>query len=90
MTDHAIGNALGIAAGTLTTAALVPQVLKTWRSRSADDLSLGMLLIFSLGVALWAVYGVLVGAMPVIVSNAVTLVLSLSMLVMKVHYSASA
>lgn len=79
-------DALGALAGTLTTAAFVPQVLKTWKSRSAEDVSLAMFLIFSAGVLLWLVYGILIGATPIIVANAVTLVLALAILAMKIRY----
>lgn len=79
-------DALGALAGTLTTAAFVPQVLKTWKSRSADDVSLAMFLIFSAGVLLWLAYGFLIGATPIIVANSVTLVLALAILVMKIRY----
>jgi uncharacterized protein with PQ loop repeat len=48
---------LGLVAGALTTAAFLPQVLKTWKSRSAKDLSLGMFSLFCLGVAMWLAYG---------------------------------
>ena len=68
---------VGFAAGTLTTLAYVPQVIRTWRTRSAKDLSLGMLLALSAGVGLWLVYGVALGAWPIIIANGVTLVLAL-------------
>ena len=74
---------LGLIAGTLTTMAFLPQVLKTWKSRSAKDISLGMFLLFSAGVALWLVYGIQLGAVPIIAANAVTLLLSLAILGMK-------
>lgn len=77
---------LGLGAGTLTTVAFVPQVLKTWRSKSGDDISLGMFLLFSTGVLLWLIYGILIDALPVILANAVTLVLSLTVLVLKLRY----
>ena len=51
---------LGLVAGSFTTIAFLPQVLKTWRSRSAKDLSLGMFSFFCLGVAMWLAYGILV------------------------------
>jgi MtN3 and saliva related transmembrane protein len=79
-------NLLGMAAGTLTTVAFVPQVLKTWRSKSAGDVSYGMFLIFSSGVFLWLLYGLAIGATPIVVANAVTLVLALTMLVLKRLY----
>jgi len=77
---------LGLLAGSLTTAAFLPQVLKTWRSRSAGDISLVMFVLFSLGVLLWIVYGFRVGALPVIVANTITLLLSLSILMFKIRY----
>lgn len=74
---------LGLIAGTLTTLAFLPQVIKIWKSRSAHDISLGMFLLFSAGVALWLVYGIRLGAVPIIAANAVTLALSLAILGMK-------
>ncbi|MFI5181029.1 MAG: SemiSWEET transporter [Thermoanaerobaculia bacterium] len=70
-------NLLGYAAGSLTTLAFVPQVLRTWKTRSARDLSWGMLLIFILGVILWLAYGLAVGSWPIIVCNSLTLGLNL-------------
>jgi MtN3 and saliva related transmembrane protein len=78
-------NLLGFAAGTLTTLSFVPQVMKTWRTRRADDLSLGMLLLFLLGVTLWEIYGWSIGATPVILANGVTMVLALVMVVLKLR-----
>jgi MtN3 and saliva related transmembrane protein len=80
-----MANIIGGVAGVLTTVAFVPQVIKTWRTRRADDLSIGMLLLFTLGVALWGAYGLLVGAMPVIAANGVTLILAVAMVVMKLR-----
>ena len=74
---------IGSVAGTLTTLSFLPQVLKTYRSRSAKDISLVMFLLFSLGVFLWLLYGLSIQSMPIVVSNGITLVLSLSILVMK-------
>ena len=74
---------LGFLAGTLTTIAFVPQVLHTWRTRSAGDLSLGMLTVFTTGVALWLVYGVAIASAPVILANGVTLVLAAALVVLK-------
>lgn len=69
-------NWLGLIAGTLTTISFLPQVWHTWKTRSAKDLSLGMLSIFTLGIALWLVYGLWMQAPPLILSNMVTLVLA--------------
>lgn len=77
---------LGYLAGFLTTAAFLPQAVQIWRSRSAKDISLPTYLIFCLGVALWLVYGLLQGAAPVVAANAVTLVLALAILVMKLRF----
>ena len=77
---------IGLFAGTLTTIAFLPQLTKTWRSKSAKDVSLGMFLIFCSGVLLWLVYGVLINAVPIILANAVTLILSGAILVLKLKY----
>lgn len=77
---------IGMVAGTLTTVSFVPQALKIWKSRSATDISLGMFLLFSLGVLLWLIYGIKIAAMPVIVANAITLALSLSIILMKIVF----
>jgi MtN3 and saliva related transmembrane protein len=76
---------LGIVAGTLTTLAFVPQVLMVWRTKSAKDISLAMYLAFTSGVALWLLYGVLIGSLPLVLANGVTLVLALLILVMKLR-----
>ena len=78
---------LGLIAGALTTLAFVPQVLSTWRSRSVDDLSLGMLIIFTLGIALWLIYGLWLGALPLILANSITLVLAGMLLFFKLYFS---
>ena len=74
---------VGSVAGTLTTVAFVPQVVKTWRSRSTRDISLAMWLAFSAGVALWIVYALIAGAWPIFVANTVTLLLSATVLALK-------
>ncbi|MGB3851766.1 MAG: SemiSWEET transporter [Tunicatimonas sp.] len=77
---------LGIIAGMLTTAAFLPQVIKTWKSKSAKDLSLGMFLLFVLGVILWLVYGIFSQALPIILANAATLLLSSVLLYFKLAF----
>jgi MtN3 and saliva related transmembrane protein len=77
---------LGLVAATLTTSAFVPQVLKVWRSRSADDLSVATLLVFSVGILLWLLYGLRLGSVPLIGANAVTLALNLVILGLKRRY----
>lgn len=77
---------LGHIAGALTTGAFVPQVLHVLRTRQTRDISLATFVLFVLGVALWLVYGLQVGAWPVVVANAVTLVLALVILGAKLRY----
>ncbi|HEY0634053.1 MAG TPA: SemiSWEET transporter [Gammaproteobacteria bacterium] len=79
-------NLLGSAAGTLTTIAFVPQVLKTWRTRSGEDISTGMFLLFSSGVLLWLLYGVALDAAPIIIANTITLLLALTIILLKWRY----
>lgn len=77
---------IGYVAAALTTFAFVPQVFHTWRLRTAHGISLGMYAIFSSGVALWLIYGLLLDAWPLIIANAVTLALALSILVLKLRF----
>jgi len=77
---------IGLIAGGLTTIAFVPQVVKTYQSRSAKDLSLTMFLVFSIGIVLWLVYGIMIREWPVIIANAITLLLSLILLIFKLNF----
>ena len=79
--------ALGLIAGALTTASLVPQVLKIWKTKSAEDVSLAMFIAFCCGVALWLIYGILSGDVPIVVWNSITLALALAIVTMKVKYT---
>lgn len=76
---------VGYAAGFLTTVAFLPQAVKTWRSRSAEDLSLGMFLLFCTGIVLWLSYGLLRQQWPIIIPNALTLMLAGSILFYKLR-----
>ena len=78
---------IGYLAAMLTTISFVPQVLHTWRSRRANGTSLGMISLFSLGVALWLAYGILVHAWPVIIANGITLLLAIFLLGMKLRFA---
>lgn len=77
---------VGYSAALLTTIAFVPQAWLTWRKKKTDEISLGMYALFTTGVALWFVYGVLMAAWPIIIANGITLVLALAILVMKLMY----
>jgi MtN3 and saliva related transmembrane protein len=85
MDTATLADAIGSIAGTLTTLAFLPQVIKTWRSRSTRDISLVMFLAFCTGVVLWLIYGLMTQAWPVIIANAVTLVLAGFILAMKLR-----
>jgi MtN3 and saliva related transmembrane protein len=77
---------LGIVAGMLTTFAYLPQAIKTWKSKSANDLSWSMLIILSVGIILWLIYGFSVGDIPIILANVVTFILTCVILAMKIRY----
>lgn len=77
---------IGFVAGTLTTLSFVPQVYKAWQSKRCEDLSWGMIITFSAGVALWLAYGLLLWAAPIIIANAVTLALLIMIGILKVRY----
>ena len=76
----------GYAAATLTTLAFIPQAVRTWRTRSTEGISVGMYSIFTIGVALWLVYGALLSEWPIIIANGITLPLALYILVMKIRH----
>ena len=80
---------IGSAAGTLTTVAFIPQVVRAWKTGSVEDLSLWMLLAFTTGVGLWVVYGVVTDAVPLIITNGLTFVLAMTLLVLKLRGSKS-
>ena len=80
------GVIVGFAAGIMTTAAFVPQVIKTWRTKSTGDLSLPMFLSFFCGVFLWLLHGLYIRSTPIIAANAITLVLAGSIIYFKLRY----
>ncbi len=87
MVDHpAAVTILGLVAGTLTTLSFLPQLLKAWKSRSTHDISFGMLALFSAGLVLWIVYGVIVTDVPVIAANSLTLLFVGLILALKLRY----
>ncbi|HEY9782322.1 MAG TPA: SemiSWEET transporter [Leptolyngbyaceae cyanobacterium] len=77
---------LGLVAGALTTIAFLPQLFKTWKSKSAKDVSLETLAIFSFGVLLWLIYGIYLHALPIILANLLTLIFNLIILGLKIKY----
>lgn len=79
--------AIGLAAGAMTTCAFVPQVLQTWRSRQVRDISLAMYLVLASGVASWIVYGLFIDSLAVVAANMVTFVLVCAVLGMKLAWT---
>jgi MtN3 and saliva related transmembrane protein len=81
-----ITNIIGVMAGILTTISFLPQVVRSWRTRDLSGVSLTMYSLFVLGVALWLAYGILLGSIPIILANAVTLVLAGFVLILKLNH----
>jgi MtN3 and saliva related transmembrane protein len=77
---------IGIVAGALTTAAFLPQLIRVIKTKHTKDLSLVTFSLFSLGVSLWLIYGILLKELPIILANAFTLVFALLIVIMKIKY----
>lgn len=77
---------IGSAAATLTTTAFIPQAWQVWRTRHTADISLGMYSLFTLGVALWLIYGILLDSWPIVIANTITLLLAGAVLLMKIKF----
>ena len=81
-----LADLIGYAAAVLTTVAFFPQVLKSWQTRDLSGVSLTMYGLFTAGVALWLVYGVLLGSWPIVIANGLTLALASVVLVLKIRH----
>ncbi len=77
---------IGFLAGCLTTTAFVPQVLKVWKTKSTQDLSLGMWSVFCFGVFCWLIYGFMIEELPIILTNFITFLLAGIILIFKIKY----
>ena len=77
---------IGIGAAIFTTASFVPQVIKTWKNKSVEELSLGMYLVFLTGIILWLIYGILLHSFAIILANTVTGVLVLIIIYFILRY----
>ena len=77
---------IGLTAGFCTTIAFLPQAIKTWKTKSAKDLSLGMYSVFCTGVLLWLTYGFLINDLPIIITNLITIILAASILYFKLSF----
>jgi MtN3 and saliva related transmembrane protein len=76
----------GFAAAALTTVSFIPQAVMTIRTRDTRSISRGMYAMFTVGVALWLVYGVMLGSWPMIFANTLTLILAATILALKLRY----
>ena len=83
---HFISEYIGFFAALCTTIAFVPQAIKVYQTKSTKDISILMFLIFTVGVLSWLIYGLIINDYPVILANAVTLILSLFILIYKIRY----
>lgn len=77
---------VGFIAGTLTTAAYIPQVIRSWCLKETRDISLAMLVLWAAGVSLWFIYGIWMDTLPIIAANGISLVLILILLGIKIRY----
>ena len=79
--------AIGMMGALCTTLAFIPQVIKTWRSKSTEGLSIGLSLLFVIGTIFWLIYGISIEELPIIISNSLTMILAGSLLVFKFIYN---
>ena len=77
----------GFLAAFLTTIAFLPQLYKTWKTKSADDVSLIMLILFITGLMCWIIYGLNINSIPILVANVITFIFNFSILILKITYS---
>lgn len=78
---------IGLIAAFCSTAAFMPQVIQIWRSKSAQDISLGMYSLLAVGVTSWLVYGLFIGSIAIVLNNICTLILTAIIFVLKLKYS---
>lgn len=74
---------IGFLAAILTTGAYIPQVLKIWKTKTADGVSLSMYWVMLTGVSLWGIYGILIESYPIILANVITLILLVTIIIFK-------
>jgi len=77
---------IGFIGATLTTSSLVPQVIKIWKTKSTNDISLWMFVLFGIGILFWFTYGILLKAWPIIIANIFTLTSVSIILFFKIKY----
>jgi MtN3 and saliva related transmembrane protein len=79
-------NVIGYTAAVVGTLLMLPQVVKSWRTKRVEDLSLGMTVLYFFNCLLWLLYGLLITALPMIVANATALVVSILQAILKLQY----
>ena len=79
----------GFTAALLTTIAFIPQLYKTWKTKSAEDVSLIMLILFITGLICWIIYGLKIQSIPILVANIITFIFNFSILILKITYRKS-
>ena len=77
----------GYFAAILTTVAFLPQLMKTLKTKKADDVSLTTLILFIIGVLSWIIYGYKISSAPILIANFITLILNISILISKIYFS---
>lgn len=77
---------IGLIAAALTTSSFIPQVYKVWKEKSVKDISLVMYTVLFIGVVLWLYYGIEIGSLSIVSANAVTLILTLSIIIAKLKF----
>jgi len=82
-----LSNLIGYPAAFLTTVAFIPQAWHSWRTRDLSGISLPMYALFTLGVALWLAYGILLGSVPIMLGNGITLALASVVLTLKIRHA---
>jgi MtN3 and saliva related transmembrane protein len=81
---------IGLVAGSITSVAAIPQVIKTMKTRHTRDISIWQPLLLAIGVALWMVYGVLIHDLPLILANIIPLICNILLVCMKTFYDKQA
>ena len=78
---------IGLVAAACTTISFLPQAIRTIKTKHTKDLSLAMYLIFTTGIFLWLIYGILVQDLPLIIANIITFLFALTILILKIKYN---
>lgn len=81
-----LSDVLGYVAGILVTVSFLPQTMKSWKTKQTRDISLGRYSLYTLGLVLWTIYGIVIMNLPLIVMSALDTLLAGSILFMKLRY----